>query len=89
MASENDRQFLIALLPAIGLFAITEDVLVFSIGLATFAYLGVLLTRRSPRTALPHARKRHRRRSSPRASGARAAVTPRAGTGGEPGTSAA
>jgi O-antigen ligase len=89
MASENDRPFLIALLPAIGLFAITEDVLVFSTGLATFAYLGVLLTRRSPRTALPRASKRHRRRPSSGASGAGAAVTPRGETGGEPGTSAA
>jgi O-antigen ligase len=66
MASENDRPFLIALLPAIGLFAITEDVLVFSTGLATFAYLGVLLTRRSARTSLPRAGRRHRRRSSRR-----------------------
>jgi teichuronic acid biosynthesis protein TuaE len=89
MASENDRPFLLALLPAIGVFAITEDVLVFSTGLVTFAYLGVLLTRRSPRVALPHARKRHRRRSSGRASRARTAATPRGGTGGEAGTSAA
>jgi O-antigen ligase len=67
MASESDRPFLLALLPAIGLFAITEDVLVFATGLATFAYLGVLLTRRSARTVLPRAGKRHRRRSSRRA----------------------
>jgi teichuronic acid biosynthesis protein TuaE len=66
-ASENDRPFLIALLPALGVFAITEDVLVFSTGLATFAYLGVLLTRRSARKCLPRPRRRHRGRSARRA----------------------
>jgi O-antigen ligase len=63
-ASDNDRFFLIALLPAMGLFAITEDVLVFSTGLAVFAYLGVLLTKRSIKLATSGAAKR-RRRSQP------------------------
>jgi O-antigen ligase len=88
-ASDNDRPFLIALLPALGVFAITEDVLVFSTGLATFAYLGVLLTRRSPRAAFPRAGKGHRSRSARRIRGRRQALAPRGGTGGAPGTSAA
>jgi O-antigen ligase len=62
-AADNDRTFLVALLPAIGVFAITEDVLVFSTGLAVFAYLGVLLTRRSIKPPFPGTAKRHRRRS--------------------------
>ena len=89
MASDNDRPFLIALIPAIGLFAITEDVLVFSTGLALFAYLGVLLTKRSAKATFPHARKRHRGRSSRTAGRERVAHTPRDDTEGEPGTGAA
>jgi hypothetical protein len=63
VASDVDRVFLIALLPAIGVFAITEDVLVFSTGLAVFAYLGVLLTKRAIKPPLAGAARRHRRRS--------------------------
>jgi O-antigen ligase len=62
VASDHDRAFLIALLPAMGLFAITEDVLVFSTGLAVFVYLGVLLTKRSIEAATSGAAK-HRPRS--------------------------
>ena len=51
--------------PVAGLLA--EDVLVLSTGLATFAYLSVLLTRRSAIAGLAHAGKRHRRRSLRRA----------------------
>jgi O-antigen ligase len=61
-ASENDQPFLLALIPALAIFAITEDVLVFSTGLAVFAYLGVLLTRRSTRPLPPRVAKPPRRR---------------------------
>ena len=61
-ASENDRPFLLALIPALAIFAITEDIIGFSTGLAVFAYLGVLLTRRSPRPLLPGVAKPPRRR---------------------------
>jgi hypothetical protein len=44
-AAPHDRDFLIALLPALALFALTEDLLIFPGGLALFAYLGTLLTR--------------------------------------------
>ena len=77
IASDNDRTFLLALIPAIGLFAITEDVLVFSTGLALFAYLGVLLTRRSPEMMFRRAARRRRGRSSRRALGEPGALTPR------------
>ena len=91
MAPDSDRTFLYALMPSAGLFAVTEDVLVFSTGLALFAYLDVLLTKRSPKTALPPGRKRRngslwrratRERSWPplRGSGARA----RLDNGGRP-----
>ena len=43
-ASPNDRAFLIALIPAWGVFAVTEDVWVFSSALALYVYLGVMLT---------------------------------------------
>jgi O-antigen ligase len=46
MASSNDRQFLIALLPALAVYAITDNVLIYPTTLALFAYFGVLLTRR-------------------------------------------
>jgi O-antigen ligase len=45
VGSPNDRRFLLALAPAILVFAVTEDVLVFSSGLAMYAYLAVLQTR--------------------------------------------
>lgn len=61
-ASENDRPFLLALIPALAIFAITEDIIGFSTGLALFGYLGVLLTRRSPRPLPPGVAKPRRRR---------------------------
>jgi ABC-type uncharacterized transport system permease subunit len=41
----NDRSFLLALVPAIAVYALTDNVLIYATGLALFAYLGVLLTR--------------------------------------------
>ena len=64
MASDNDHKFLIALLPAIGVFAITEDVLVFPTGPALFAYLGALLTKRSAEASPGATRPRRRRARS-------------------------
>lgn len=68
-ASENDQPFLLALAPALAIFAITEDILGFSTGLAVFAYLGILLTRRSTRPLPPRVAKppRRRRRGAARA----------------------
>jgi O-antigen ligase len=43
--SDNDRLFLLALVPALGLQAFTADVLIYWSGLGLFAYLGVMLTR--------------------------------------------
>ena len=40
-----DRAFLIALLPALASYAAIDNVLIYTSGLALFAYLGVLLTR--------------------------------------------
>lgn len=88
MAADNDRPFLIALIPAMGVFAITEDVLVFSTGLAMFVYLGVLLTKRSPEAMFRHANKRHRRRPR-RAIRGRVAPARREQTGRRPGASMA
>jgi hypothetical protein len=51
MASSNDRPFLIALLPALAVYAVTDNVLVYPTALALFAYLGVLLTPPAPRPA--------------------------------------
>jgi O-antigen ligase len=65
LASDNDRTFLIALVPALGVFAITEDVLVFATGLAVFAYLGILLTKRALAAPAPVRARRHRRARSP------------------------
>lgn len=48
MASPNDHAFLLAMVPALLVFAITEDVLTFSSGLAVYAYLGVVFTRPGP-----------------------------------------
>jgi len=64
VASDNDHKFLIALLPALGAFAITEDVLVFPTGLALFAYLGILLTRRATEASSRATRPRRRRSRS-------------------------
>jgi hypothetical protein len=47
VASPNDRTFLFALLPAVGLYAITDNVLSYSTALALYAYLGIQLTRPS------------------------------------------
>jgi O-antigen ligase len=44
-ASDNDRPFLLALAPALGLQAFTADVLIYWSTLGLFAYLGVLRTR--------------------------------------------
>jgi teichuronic acid biosynthesis protein TuaE len=51
MAPSDDRRFLIALLPALAVYAITDNVLIYPTGLALFAYLGVLLTPSAPRPA--------------------------------------
>jgi O-antigen ligase len=42
----SDRIFLTALLPAVASYAAIDNVLIYTTGLALFAYLGVLLTRR-------------------------------------------
>jgi O-antigen ligase len=47
VASPNDREFLIALLPALGTYAITGNVLSYPTALALYAYLGIQLTRPS------------------------------------------
>ena len=47
VASPNDRAFLFALLPAMGIYAITDNVLSYSTALALYAYLGIQLTRPS------------------------------------------
>ena len=44
----SDRSFLIAMLPALASYAVTDNVLIYATGLALFAYLGVLLTRSAP-----------------------------------------
>jgi O-antigen ligase len=44
VASPNDRDFLLALAPALAVYAITENLLVYVTGLPLYAYLGVLLT---------------------------------------------
>jgi O-antigen ligase len=46
-ASDEDRPFLIALLPALGIFAVTENVLIHASALALFAYLGLIDRRRT------------------------------------------
>ncbi|HEX5077824.1 MAG TPA: O-antigen ligase family protein [Geminicoccaceae bacterium] len=56
----NDRSFLLALLPALAAYAVTDNVLIYATGLALFAYLGVLLTRPAPGLAEPHRRRRSR-----------------------------
>jgi O-antigen ligase len=47
MAAAHDRTFLLALMPALAAYAVTDNVLIYATGLALFAYLGVLLTRSS------------------------------------------
>jgi O-antigen ligase len=44
VASPNDRDFLLALAPALAVYAITENLLVYVTALPLYAYLGVLLT---------------------------------------------
>jgi O-antigen ligase len=51
--SDNDRVFLLALAPALGLQAFTADVLVYWSMLGLFAYLGVLLTRGQVTVPMP------------------------------------
>jgi len=41
-AAPHDRSFLVALAPAIALYALTDNILVYSTGLALYAYLGVV-----------------------------------------------
>ncbi len=60
-AATNDRVFLIALLPAFAAYAVTDNVLIYSSGLALFAYLGVLLTRSASRGDRAGRRRRRRR----------------------------
>jgi O-antigen ligase len=44
VASPNDREFLLALAPALAAYAVTDNVLTYSSALALYAYLGVVLT---------------------------------------------
>ena len=44
VASPNDRPLLIALIPALGVYAFTENVLLLPSALGIYAYLGCLLT---------------------------------------------
>jgi O-antigen ligase len=60
----NDHAFLMALLPALAAYAVTDNVLIYATGLALFAYLGVLLTRSSQGAGYELAGKRRRRSSS-------------------------
>jgi hypothetical protein len=89
MASDNDRLFLIAIVPGIGLFALTDDVLAFSTGLALFAYFGILLTKRSRAPVFSEARGRRRSRSSQRALGDSVAFASTTDAGRSPGASSA
>lgn len=67
--ASDDRRFLLALLPALATYAVTDNVLTYATGLALFAYLGVLLTRSAP--GLEDSTKRGRRRRSSSGSGKR------------------
>jgi O-antigen ligase len=89
MASENDRLFLIAIVPGVGLFAVTDDVLAFSTGLALFAYFAILLTKRSQALVFGHAKGRRRRRSSQGALGESVALVSTADAGRSPGAGSA
>jgi O-antigen ligase len=44
VASPNDREFLLALMPALGAYAFTDNILIYSSAMAVYAYLGVVLT---------------------------------------------
>jgi O-antigen ligase len=48
MASPNDRELLLALAPALLVYAITDNILIHPTALALYAYLGVLLVMPSP-----------------------------------------
>lgn len=69
MAAMRDRAFLLALMPALAVYAVTDNVLIYVTGLALFAYLGVLLTRSAgvghevARERMRHASSRSGRRS--------------------------
>ncbi len=54
----NDRLFLLALAPALALYAFTVDLLIYWAGLALFAYLGILPTRVGVWALLPQTRRR-------------------------------
>jgi O-antigen ligase len=53
VVSPNDREFLIAMIPALGVFAITDNILVYSSALPIYAYFAVILARPSPVARLP------------------------------------
>jgi hypothetical protein len=57
--ASHDRTFLLALLPALAAYAAIDNVLIYTTGLALFAYLGVLLTRAGPGSGEPGVRRRH------------------------------
>jgi O-antigen ligase len=46
--SLNDREFLTALIPALLVYAVTDNVLIYTSALGLYAYLGVLMTRPAP-----------------------------------------
>jgi O-antigen ligase len=48
VASPNDREFLIAMIPALGVLAITDNILVYSSALPIYAYFALILARPSP-----------------------------------------
>lgn len=48
VASPNDREFLLALAPALAAYAVTDNILTYSSALALYAYLGMVLTLPSP-----------------------------------------
>jgi O-antigen ligase len=52
-SSPNDRQFLLALTPALALYALTDNILTYSSALSLYAYLGVVLT--APSLLMPAA----------------------------------
>jgi hypothetical protein len=48
LASPNDRGFLLALIPALALYALIDNLFLYSSALALFTYFGVVLTSPSP-----------------------------------------
>jgi O-antigen ligase len=54
----NDRLFLLALAPALAVYAFTVDLLIYWAGLALYAYLGMLPTRARAMAPLPEVRRR-------------------------------